>query len=75
MNNLQSPALLSLEEYALVSVKDLAKLLGYKPQTIRKWLSQDKLPEGLVRPRKIRKRNYWLKSDIISFISTLHCVN
>lgn len=71
MNNRQSPTLLSLDEYALVSVKDLANLLRYKPQTIRKWLSKDRLPEGLVRPMKIGKRNYWLKSDVNNFITTL----
>jgi hypothetical protein len=30
----------------LIYVKELAILLGRKPQTIRKWLCHDSLPEG-----------------------------
>lgn len=34
----------------LVSTSELAHLLNLKAQTIRKWLCQDKLPNGLPRP-------------------------
>lgn len=37
----------------LVSTSELAKLINCKSQTIRKWLCQDKLPEGLPRPKKL----------------------
>lgn len=55
----------------LVSTNDLAQLLNCKPQTIRKWLCQDQLPSGLVRPKKINKKNYWLWDDVQSYIHTL----
>ncbi len=36
----------------LISTAELAKIISYKSQTIRKWLCQDKLPEGLPRQNK-----------------------
>ena len=35
----------------LISTSELAKIINYKSQTIRKWLCQDKLPDGLPRPK------------------------
>jgi predicted DNA-binding transcriptional regulator AlpA len=54
----------------LISVKEVAILLGLKPQTIRKWLCHDSLPEGLPTPRKLNRKNCWLRTDIESFIAT-----
>ncbi|ART06570.1 DNA-binding protein [Listeria monocytogenes] len=59
----------------LISVKELAILLGRKPQTIRKWLCQNSLPEGLPRPRKLNNKNCWLRTDIESFISAMFSSN
>lgn len=36
----------------LISTAELAKIISYKSQTIRKWLCQDKLPEGLLAQNK-----------------------
>ncbi|EGK5070279.1 DNA-binding protein, partial [Escherichia coli] len=47
-----------------------AKIISYKSQTIRKWLCQDKLPEGLPRPKQINGRHYWLRKDVLDFIDT-----
>ena len=38
-----------LGDVRLLSTGQLAKLLCRKPQTIRKWLSQENLPDGLPR--------------------------
>ncbi|HGL4321464.1 TPA: helix-turn-helix transcriptional regulator [Citrobacter koseri] len=54
----------------LISTADLAKIISYKSQTIRKWLCQDRLPEGLPRPKKINGRHYWLRNEIADFIAT-----
>ncbi|EMB6556425.1 TPA: helix-turn-helix domain-containing protein [Serratia liquefaciens] len=54
----------------LVSTGELAHLLNLKAQTIRKWLCQDKLPNGLPRPKKINSRHYWLRKDIDRFLLT-----
>lgn len=54
----------------LISTAELAKIISYRPQTIRKWLCEDKLPEGLPRPKKINTRHYWLRSEVADFIST-----
>lgn len=36
----------------LISTAELAKIISYKSQTIRKWLCQDKLPEGYLAQNK-----------------------
>lgn len=53
----------------LLSTAELAKKLCCKPQTIRKWLSQDKLPDGLPMPIKINRRSYWLSEEVNVFLS------
>ncbi|MBE4925958.1 helix-turn-helix domain-containing protein [Enterobacter hormaechei] len=55
----------------LISTSELAKIINYKSQTIRKWLCQDKLPDGLPRPKQINGRHYWLRNDISDFLLTL----
>lgn len=52
----------------LISTTELAKIISYKSQTIRKWLCQDRLPEGLPRPKQINGRHYWLYKDVENFI-------
>lgn len=47
----------------LISTTELAKIISYKSQTIRKWLCQDRLPEGLPRPKKINGRHDLLPVD------------
>ncbi|MFB2832673.1 helix-turn-helix domain-containing protein [Aeromonas jandaei] len=59
----------------LFSTRLLAEILNYKPQTIRKWLHQDKLPEGLPRPFKINGRNFWCREDVDKYIYTLRHSN
>ncbi|CAI1753919.1 MULTISPECIES: helix-turn-helix transcriptional regulator [Serratia] len=54
----------------LISTTELAKIISYESQTIRKWLCQDRLPEGLPRPRKINGRHYWLRNEVAEFIAT-----
>ncbi|EBO9651282.1 DNA-binding protein [Salmonella enterica subsp. enterica serovar Berlin] len=54
----------------LISTADLAKIISYKSQTIRKWLCQDRLPEGLPRPKQINGRHYWLRNEVAEFIAT-----
>lgn len=54
----------------LISTTELAKIISYKSQTIRKWLCQDRLPEGLPRPKKINGRHYWLRNEVAEFIAT-----
>jgi len=55
----------------LLSTIELAKLINKKPQTIRAWLCQDRLPDALPRPIQINKRNYWLRNEIAEFIYAL----
>ena len=43
----------------LVSTAELAKIL-----------CQDKLPEGLPRPKQINGRHYWLRKEVLDFIDT-----
>ncbi|HEJ7039015.1 TPA: DNA-binding protein [Serratia liquefaciens] len=54
----------------LISTTELAKIISYKSQTIRKWLCQDRLPEGLPRPKQINGRHYWLRNEVAEFIAT-----
>lgn len=54
----------------LISTSELAHLLNCKSQTIRKWLCQDKLPEGLTRPKKINGRHRWLRKEVDDFLMT-----
>jgi hypothetical protein len=68
MNNI-STTNTSLRNDGLVSTRKLAEILDRKPQTIRKWLSEDRLPKGLERPAKIHGRNFWRSEDIRRFIS------
>ena len=60
-----------LGDVRLLSTGQLAKLLCRKPQTIRKWLSQENLPDGLPMPLKINRRNFWRYEDICNFLSTV----
>lgn len=62
--------LLDTSQSQLISTAELAKIISYKSQTIRKWLCQDKLPEGLPRPKQINGRHYWLRKDALDFIDT-----
>lgn len=71
MNNIKSPESHIQEQDILFSTTMLAKLIGRKPQTIRKWISEDKYPDGLDRPSKINKRNVWHRDSINKFISHL----
>ena len=54
-----------------ITTAELAYLLKRKPQTIRKWLCNDQLPSGLVRPTMLNNRNYWFKEDIDNYLSSL----
>lgn len=54
----------------LISTAELAKIISYKSQTIRKWLCQDRLPEGLPRPKQINGRHYWLCNEVADFVAT-----
>lgn len=54
----------------LISTTELAKIISYKSQTIRKWLCQERLPEGLPRPKQINGRHYWLRHEVAEFIAT-----
>lgn len=64
---IQTPGYISITAH---STAELAKIISYKSQTIRKWLCQDKLPEGLPRPKQINGRHYWLRKDVLDFIDT-----
>ncbi|EOI1393895.1 helix-turn-helix transcriptional regulator [Klebsiella oxytoca] len=55
---------------SLIYIKEVASLLGLQPQTIRKWICHDSLPEGLPKPKKLNRKNCWLRTDIESFIAT-----
>lgn len=68
MNNIQSPESHTTEQSLLFSTTMLAKLLCRQPQTIRKWISEDKYPEGLERPFKINKRNFWHRDSINNYL-------
>ena len=60
-----------LGDVRLLSTGQLAKLLCRKPQTIRKWLSQENLPDGLPMPLKINSRNFWRYEVIRNYLSTI----
>ncbi|MCU1802958.1 DNA-binding protein [Pectobacterium parvum] len=60
-----------LDNFSLVSTTELANLLKRKPQTIRMWLCNDRLPFGLVRPLSINNRNYWLLDDVRNYLQSL----
>ncbi|EAA1977814.1 DNA-binding protein [Salmonella enterica] len=62
--------LLDTAQSQLISTAELARIISYKSQTIRKWLCQDKLPEGLPRPKQINGRHYWLRNEIADYIAT-----
>lgn len=62
--------LLDTDQSQLISTAELARIISYKSQTIRKWLCQDKLPEGLPRPKQINGRHYWLRNEIADYIAT-----
>ncbi len=60
-----------LDNASLISTTELANLLKRKPQTIRMWLYNDRLPAGLVRPVSVNKRNYWFLDDVINYLKSL----
>lgn len=62
--------LFDITQQQLISTADLAKIISYKSQTIRKWLCQDRLPEGLPRPKQINGRHYWSRNEVAEFIAT-----
>lgn len=62
--------LLDTAQSQFISTAELARIISYKSQTIRKWLCQDKLPEGLPRPKQINGRHYWLRNEIADYIAT-----
>ncbi|GAB7454044.1 MULTISPECIES: helix-turn-helix transcriptional regulator [Enterobacteriaceae] len=66
---------LDLDNISLVSTTELADFLKRKPQTIRMWLHEDRLPFGLVRPIKINNRNYWFEDDVKNYLKTLKTAN
>ena len=51
--------------------KDLAKMLGLQPQTIRKWISQDRLPHNLVKPKKQGNRNVWHIDKVMHYLQSI----
>ncbi|MDK9585729.1 helix-turn-helix transcriptional regulator [Lelliottia wanjuensis] len=57
-------------ENRFISTKELAELLGLKPQTIRKQISDDRLPEGISRPKKVGRLNRWPLKEIIDYLSS-----
>lgn len=62
---------LSLQYPLLIGTNELAIILGLKPQTIRKYLSGNKLPKGLPRPAKQNGRNKWFRDDIEQYLLLL----
>ncbi|MCW2481177.1 MULTISPECIES: helix-turn-helix domain-containing protein [Enterobacterales] len=68
MKNIPPIVDISSDDAPLVSTNNLAKRLNCKPQTIRKWICQDKLPEGLPRPKTRNGRHHWRKCDIDDYI-------
>lgn len=60
-----------LDNISLVSTTELANLLKRKPQTIRMWLCNDRLPVGLVRPVSVNSRNYWFLDDVRNYLKSL----
>lgn len=60
-----------LDNISLVSTTELANLLKRKPQTIRMWLCNDRLPAGLVRPVSVNNRNYWFLDDVRNYLKSL----
>ena len=54
----------------LISTAELAKIISYKSQTIRKWLCQDKLPEGLPRPNHNKGRHNSIPKPDLHIIAT-----
>jgi len=64
-----------LDNISLVSTTELANLLKRKPQTIRMWLCNDRLPSGLVRPINLNNRNYWLLDDIRNYLKSLQVID
>lgn len=55
----------------LLSITEVGNLIHKKPQTIRKWLCQGKLPTDFPKPQLINRRNLWLKKEIESYIENL----
>lgn len=64
-----------LDNISLVSTAELANLLKRKPQTIRMWLCNDRLPSGLVRPINLNNRNYWFLDDIKNYLKSLQVID
>ena len=55
----------------LIYIKDLAQMLGLQPQTIRKWISQDRLPHNLVKPKKQGNRNVWHIDKVMHYLQSI----
>ncbi|CAM6915895.1 DNA-binding protein [Enterobacter hormaechei] len=75
MNQSKVLHLSEMDNISLVSTTELANLLKRKPQTIRMWLCNDRLPSGLVRPINLNNRNYWFLDDVRNYLKSLQVVD
>lgn len=75
MNQSKSLQSSGLDHLSLVSTTELANTLKRKPQTIRMWLCNDRLPSGLCKPINLKKRNYWHLDDVINYLNSLQTIN
>ncbi|MCL6408152.1 DNA-binding protein [Dickeya dadantii] len=75
MNQSKILQLSDLDNISLVSTTELATLLKRKPQTIRMWLCNDRLPSGLIRPINLNNRNYWFLEDVKKYLQSLQVMN
>ena len=55
-----------------ISSNEVAYLLDIKPQTLRKQICSDSLPQGFPRPLKCNGRNKWIRSDINAYFAKKH---
>lgn len=69
MNKLPFDTNTQLKRYSPIFLPELAVLLNVKQQTIRAWICSDNLPEGLPRPLKMKRRNYWPHYIVEEFLS------
>lgn len=71
MNNISMLHSYIAKGQELIYIKDLAKMLGLQPQTIRKWISQDRLPPNLVKPKKQGNRNVWHIDKVMHYLQSI----
>lgn len=59
------------DDQVVLGTAEVAAMFGVKPQTLRKWVCYDKLPEGFPRPCKIKGKSKWRVGDINAYFANL----